>query len=154
MKNTLCFYHAGQSCGDAVADVWMRGRRGPKERSVCETCLEWLESKELADRYDATRAAASPLPCVTVEQLVDLGNVAAASPPPLPPHDACFYAANENMGSCEQHACFLVYMLGRSKKKYRRVCGTCHSWLTTSNLAVLSTEPIHGDKAHEGGVYH
>ena len=134
MKNVLCFYHVGQSCGDAVADVWMRGRRGPKGRSVCEACLEWLESIELADLSSATPAVASP--------------------PSMPPHDACFYAANQNMGSCEQHACSLVYMLGRSKKKYRRVCGTCHSWLTTNNLAVLSTEPIHDDKAREGGVYH
>ena len=134
MTDVVCYYHAGYSCGDVVADVWMRGRRGPKRRSVCTTCLVWFESNQLADRYSENAAGANLLP--------------------VPPHKACFYAANRNMSSCEQHACGVVHMLGRStKKKYRNVCGTCQSWLTEGGLAVLSNEAIHADGAREDGVY-
>ena len=94
------------------------------------------------------------MPCVTVEPPLASEKASGANLAPLPPLDACFYAANQNMSSCEQHACVVVHMLGRSKKKkYRDVCGVCQSWLTKEGLAVLSDETIHADVAREDGVY-
>jgi hypothetical protein len=98
------------------------------------TCLGWLESEGLAEVYPEKAGGANLLP--------------------VPAHEACFYAANQNMSSCEQHACGVMHMLGTSaKKKYRKVCGTCQSWLTEEGLAVLSNETIHADGAREDGVY-
>ena len=99
MTDAVCYYSVGQSCGVVVTDVWMRGRRGPKQRTVCKTCLFWLESGHLADRVWATSAVASPWPVAVAEQLVHLVDAVGANLPPLQlaglvpsdsPHDACY----------------------------------------------------------------
>ena len=51
-----------------VSEVRMKGRRGPKNRAVCETCLEWLLNDKLADaiepgRYTHAPEKTTPLPC-------------------------------------------------------------------------------------------
>ena len=111
-----------------LVGVWLQmfgcvGDAVQMQRSVCTTCLGWLGNQQLADGFSEKAAGANLLPA--------------------PPHVACFYAANQNMSSCEQRACGVMHMLGQSKKKkYRNVC-----------LAVLSNEAIHADGAREDGVY-
>jgi hypothetical protein len=73
MAGACCFYAdswglSGCCRKVVVSEVRMKGRRGPKNRVVCETCLEWLLDDKLADaiepgRYTHAPEQTTPLPC-------------------------------------------------------------------------------------------
>jgi hypothetical protein len=56
MADACCYYAdsrglIGYCRKVVVSEVWMKGRRGPKQRAVCEISLEWLLVDELADAF-------------------------------------------------------------------------------------------------------
>jgi hypothetical protein len=73
MAGACCYYAdswglSGCCRKVVVREVRMKGRRGPKNRVVCETCLEWLLDDKLADaiepgRYTHAPEQTTPLPC-------------------------------------------------------------------------------------------
>ena len=73
MADACCYYTDSRGfigfCRKVVvSEVWMKGRRGRKQRGVCEACLKWLLVDKLADAIEPPRHThaseqTTPLPC-------------------------------------------------------------------------------------------
>jgi hypothetical protein len=144
-----CYYAANQSFSTCVqrahVTIWMRGRRGPKERSVCSTCSVWLISQGLADEVEAGNrlvvpynAVANALPLAPAPMLPEAVTIGACPGQWQP----CHYADNVSMPDCKQRSSHLAWMCSkRATPKERACCTVCFAWLIDENLAEPLGDP-------------
>ena len=144
-----CYYAANPSFSTCVqrahVTIWMRGRRGPKERSVCSTCSAWLISRRLADKVEAENrllvpyhAVANALSLVPVPMLPEAVTIGACPEE----FDPCHYADNVSMPACKQRSSHMVWMCSkRASPKERACCTVCFAWLIGENLAEPLGDP-------------
>ena len=144
-----CYYAANQAFSTCVqrahVTIWMRGRRGPKERSVCSICSAWLTSQGLADKveagdrlevpYNDVPNALSPAPVPMLPEAVTIGTCPGQWEP-------CYYADNVSMPACKQRSSHMVWMCSkRATPKERACCTVCFAWLVGENLAEPLGDP-------------
>ena len=135
-----CYYaatHAFRTCAQrADLTIWMRGRRGPKERSVCSICSAWLTSQGLADKveagdrlevpYNDVPNALSPVPVPMLPEAVTIGTCPGQWEP-------CYYADNVSMPACKQRLSHVVWMCCKRATPTKLACCTvCCAWLIGS----------------------
>ena len=147
-----CYYAANQSFSTCVqrahVTIWMRGRRGPKERSVCSICSAWLTSQGLADKveagdrlevpYNAVPYALSPVPVPMLPEAVTIGTCPEQWEP-------CYYADNVSMPACQQRSLHVVWMCSkRATPKERACCAVCFAWVIGEKLAEPQGDRIGG----------
>ena len=148
----MCFYAGNDSMSacqqTSVAEGWMKGRSStPKQRALCQCCLDWLVGEGLAECMPLR--SDPPLPPHPPCKLLVAGRALAlvTSPYAVPRTAAygedaaelgsCYYGNNLQLAShCRQLAWTAVCMIGkRASPKNRFVCSVCAAWLLDKDLA-------------------
>ena len=150
----VCFYAGNDSMSacqqTSVAEGWMKGRSStPKQRALCQCCLDWLVGEGLAECMPLR--SDPPLPPHPPCKLLVAGRALAlvTSPYAVPRTAAygedaaelgsCYYGNNLQLAShCRQLAWTAVCMIGkRASPKNRLVCNVCTAWLLEEDLALM-----------------